>query len=133
LSEIWGLLNVTERSSALKAQIDKLKRMHFGRKSEQLGREIEKLEAQLEDVASGQGAADVRGALARATSSGARPKDALPKEALPAHLPREERVLEPEPIYPKCGSAETEALGSDVSQEHMSGLRSHHAAAERAI
>lgn len=112
-----GIVERDREIERLKAQIDKLKRMHFGRKSEQLGREIEKLETQLEDVASGQGAADVRCARARATSSGARPKDTLPKEALPAHLPREERVLEPDPICPKCGSADTQALGADVSEQ----------------
>ncbi|MCW3649167.1 transposase, partial [Burkholderia cenocepacia] len=42
----------------LKLLIDKLKRMHFGRKSEQLAREIEKLELRLEDLAAGSGVAD---------------------------------------------------------------------------
>jgi chromosome segregation ATPase len=37
----------------LKAQIDKLRRMQFGRKSEQLQRQIEALETQLEDLAAG--------------------------------------------------------------------------------
>jgi predicted RNase H-like nuclease (RuvC/YqgF family) len=34
----------------LKAQIDKLRRMYFGRKSEQLAKQIDRLEAQLEDL-----------------------------------------------------------------------------------
>ena len=48
----------------LKVQIDKLKRMHFGRKSEQLDRQLDQLETQLEDLATGQGVADVRRARA---------------------------------------------------------------------
>ncbi|WP_232478136.1 IS66 family transposase [Caballeronia calidae] len=39
----------------LKAQIDKLRRMHFGRKSEQVDRQIDRLETQLEDLAAGSG------------------------------------------------------------------------------
>jgi len=42
----------------LKAQIDKLRRMQFGRKSEQLQRQIETLETQLEDLAAGRGVVD---------------------------------------------------------------------------
>ena len=41
----------------LKAQIDKLRRMHFGRKSEQVDRQIDRLETQLEDLAAGSGVA----------------------------------------------------------------------------
>src|ERR1700758_5292546 len=71
----------------LKAQIDKLRRMHFGRKSEQLDRQINRLETQLEDLAADSGVADVRRARARASSSGV--SVGFPKEALPPHLPRE--------------------------------------------
>jgi transposase len=98
----------------LKVQIDKLKRMHFGRKSEQLDRQLDQLETQLEDLATGQGAADVRRARARSPSSGVSVQ--APKEALPAHLPREDRVLEPDSTCPKCGSA-MRALGEDVSEQ----------------
>jgi transposase len=98
----------------LKVQIDKLKRMHFGRKSEQLDRQLDQLETQLEDLATGQGAADVRRARARSPSSGISVQ--APKEALPPHLPREDRVLEPDSTCPKCGSA-MRALGEDVSEQ----------------
>jgi transposase len=94
----------------LKAQIDKLRRMHFGRKSEQWDR----LETQLENLAGEQGVADVQRARARAPSSGISSKP--PKEALPSHLPREERVLEPDALCPKCGSA-MRPLGEDLSEQ----------------
>jgi transposase len=98
----------------LKAQIDKLRRMHFGRKSEQVDRQIDRLETQLEDLAAGSGVADVRRARARASSSGASATSA--KEALPPHLPREDRVLEPDSICPKCDNA-MDLLGEDVSEQ----------------
>ena len=98
----------------LKAQIDKLRRMHFGRKSEQMERQLDQLETQLEDLSAGQGVADVRQARARAPSSGL--SVALPKEALPPHVPREERVLEPDSTCPHCGST-MKSLGEDVSEQ----------------
>ncbi|WP_063534147.1 IS66 family transposase [Burkholderia sp. MSMB1589WGS] len=98
----------------LKAQIDKLKRMQFGRKSEQLDREIARLETALEDLTGERGVADVR--RARQSSAGTPVGDASPKEALPPHLPREARVLDADAICPKCGSA-MQPLGEDVSEQ----------------
>ncbi|MCM3016116.1 transposase, partial [Bacillus subtilis] len=53
----------------LKAQIDKFKRMQFGRKSEQLDREVVRLETQLEDLTGGRGVADVRRARQSSAST----------------------------------------------------------------
>ncbi|AJY40599.1 zinc-finger binding domain of transposase IS66 family protein [Burkholderia humptydooensis] len=98
----------------LKVQIDKLKRMQFGRKSEQLDREAARLETQLDDVTGGRGVADVR--RARQSSARTPVSDASPKEALPPHLSREERVLDADATCPKCGSA-MQPLGEDVSEQ----------------
>jgi len=87
----------------LKAQIDKLRRMHFGRKSEQLDRQIARLETELEDLAAGRGVADVR--RARASTASTPGGDTSPKEALPPHLPREANALELNPGCPRCGNA----------------------------
>lgn len=96
----------------LKAQIDKFKRMQFGRKSEQLDRQIEQLETALEDLTGGRGVADVRHSRTSSASAG----QASSKEALPPHLPREERVLDAEPDCPKCGNA-MQSIGEDVSEQ----------------
>ncbi|SFT50626.1 zinc-finger binding domain of transposase IS66 [Paraburkholderia aspalathi] len=66
------------------------------------------------DLAAGSGVADVCRARARASSSGV--SAAAPKEAVPPHLPREERVLEPDSTCPKCNNA-MELLGEDVSEQ----------------
>lgn len=89
----------------LKAQIAQLKRMQFGRKSEKLNRQIDQLEARLEDVSGNRGAAD-----------GPVYRERHPREALPEHLPREEQILEPEAVCPACG-ATMEPLGEDVSEQ----------------
>jgi transposase len=99
----------------LKVQIDKLKRMQFGRKSEQLDRQIARLETELEDLCAGRGVADVR--RARASSASTPVGETSPKEALPPHLPREEHVLEPKLGCPECGSDDTQPLGEDVSEQ----------------
>lgn len=97
----------------LRAHIDKLKRMQFGRKSEQLDREITRLETQFENLTGERGVADVR----RARQSGASIVAGLsPKEALQPHLPREDSVLEADTTCPKCGSA-MQALGEDISEQ----------------
>lgn len=95
----------------LRAHIDKLRRMQFGRKSEQLDREITRLETQFENLTGERGVADVRRARQSGTNA---PTSTSPKEALPAHLPREDDVLEADTTCPKCGSA-MQPLGEDVS------------------
>src|ERR1700753_3332787 len=98
----------------LKAQIDKLKRMQFGRKSEQLDRQIGRLETELDELTGGRGVAEVRRARASGTNAPAR--TTASKEAVPPHMPREERVLEPDPFCPGCGNA-MQPLGEDVSEQ----------------
>jgi transposase len=103
----------------LKAQIDKLRRMQFGRKSEQLQRQIETLETQLEDLAAGRGVVDVQRAQAlgaNASTSNTTADEAASRQALPTHLPREDHVLEPESSCPDCGQP-MQALGEDSSEQ----------------
>ena len=102
----------------LKAQIAKLKRMQFGRKSEKLDRQIERLEAELDDLTAGRGAAEARDITAGRKDTGASTTstERATREALPEHLPREEQVLEPEPACPDCGEP-MQALGEDVSEQ----------------
>ena len=99
----------------LKAQIDKLKRMQFGRKSEKLDRQIAELETRLEDLTGSRGVAETREAQAGSRSRSDAPERAS-REALPDHLPREEHVLEPEPTCAECGG-QMQALGEDVSEQ----------------
>jgi len=103
----------------LKTQIDKLKRMQFGRKSEQLDRQIERLEARLDDLTTGRGVAEARN-MASARKSAAAPAsgagEQAAREALPKHLEREEHVLEPAPACPDCGG-DMQPLGEDVSEQ----------------
>jgi transposase len=95
----------------LKLQLAKLKRMQFGRKSEKLDRKIEQIETRLEDLLAEEGEAEEKQpelALARQKSV---------RQPLPDHLPREDRVLEPEEqACPACGG-NLKPLGEDVSEQ----------------
>ncbi|MBB5510873.1 transposase [Paraburkholderia sp. JPY681] len=108
-----------EVDEQLKAQIDKLRRMQFGRKSERLQRQIETLETQLEDLAAGRGVVDVQRAQARsanASTSNATTDEAASRQALPTHLPREDHVRKPESSCPHCGQP-MQVLGEDESEQ----------------
>ncbi len=76
----------------LKLQLAKLRRMQFGRKSEKLDRQIEQLETRLEDLLAEDSEHPVDAAVSEPTPTTPRPA----RQPLPAHLPREDRVLEPE-------------------------------------
>lgn len=95
----------------LKLQLAKLKRMQFGRKSEKIDRKIEQIETRLEDLMAEEGEAEER----ESAPAVARQKSV--RQPLPEHLPREERVLEPEEqSCPECGG-NLKPLGEDVSEQ----------------
>lgn len=98
----------------LKTQIDKLRRMYFGSQSEKLAQQIDKLEAQLEDLTAGRGTLEARSQRDR--TSEAPPERAPTREPLPPHLPREEIELAPDPGCPRC-AATMQRLGEDVSEQ----------------
>lgn len=96
----------------LKLQLARLKRMKFGRSSEQLDAQIAQLELSLEDLETN--AAAAASPEAPATTPSTRPA----RKPLPDHLPREAQVHEPATGVcncPQCGGA-LRALGEDVSE-----------------
>ncbi|MBP2154263.1 IS66 family transposase zinc-finger binding domain-containing protein [Erwinia rhapontici] len=92
----------------LQAQLAKLRRLYFGRSSEKAERQIVQLEHRLQAL------------LTEDNVQSARVDDpAVPPASrrLPAHLPREERCLEPhEPACPACGG-DLKPLCEDVSEQ----------------
>lgn len=95
----------------LKLQIARLRRMHFGRKSEKLDREIEQLEFQLEELQTEEGAAQAPAPLPKAT------RRASLRKPLPAHLPRQTETHVPDAAScPECGG-DLAYLGEDVSEQ----------------
>src|SRR6476660_8468248 len=97
----------------LKLQLAKLRRMQFGRKSEKLDRQIEQLETRLEDLLAEEGEPPDSAAVSEPAAT----RQRSVRQPLPAHLPREERVLEPaEQACAACGGR-LKPLGEDVSEQ----------------
>jgi transposase len=96
----------------LKLQLARLKRMKFGRSSEQLDSQIEQLELSLEELEAS--AASVAPTRAAASEPASKPV----RKPLPEHLPRKPHVHEPPTgacNCPDCGGA-LRTLGEDVSE-----------------
>ncbi len=97
----------------LKLLVLKLKRMHFGVKSEKLNGDIEQLELRLEELEANQAAIDPLPAQV-ATAVVAPKKPA--RRPLPPELPREIETLAPkQEACPDCGG-KLRPLGEDVSE-----------------
>jgi transposase len=96
----------------LKLQLARLKRMKFGRSSEQLDAQIAQLEFSLEEL-------EANAAAAPVPETPIEPKDSRPvRKPLPAHLPRESKVHEPAGgncHCPQCGGT-LRKLGEDSSE-----------------
>jgi len=96
----------------LKLQLARLKKMKFGRSSEQLDAQIAQLEFSLEELEANAAAAAPPKAPAHA------PESRSARKPLPDHLPREPHVHEPTTgscHCPECGGA-LRALGEDSSE-----------------
>jgi len=113
------LLSHKAQIEHLQLLIAKLRRMQFGRSSEKIGRRIEQLELQLEELE----AAAAPEPVAEPASSPTVGIDSVPEDRaparrrkLPSHLPRETRTHPPkEESCAKCGGA-FRKLGEDVSE-----------------
>ena len=102
----------------LRFQIAKLRRMHFGRSSERITRQIEQLEFQLEELETSE-AEDVARAEANEPEAPARARAKPKRKPLPDHLPRQEVLHQPAGdgacICPGCGGGMGK-LGEDVTE-----------------
>ena len=103
------LLSNSLQIEQLKLELAKLRRMQFGRSSEQLDEKIAQLELTLEDL-------EVRAAAAPPAVAAVLPERVKPvRRPLPESLPRETYIHAPAGECPECGSA-MNALGEDVAE-----------------
>lgn len=98
---------------ALKLQLAKLRRMQFGKRSEQREHEIEQLELWVEELETVEAEHARVPSAVPAPNGAAQPKS---RRAFPAHLPRETNVIAPQATgCPDCGGA-LNHLGDDVCE-----------------
>jgi transposase len=98
----------------MKLQLAQLKRMKFGRSSEQLDAQIAQLELSLEELEANAAEAPIAAASTAPASTVIKPT----RQALPADLPRESHRHEPNTgtcNCPQCGGM-LRAIGEDVSE-----------------
>ncbi len=101
----------------LKLQIARLRRMQFGRSSEQLSEQISQLELKLEELETQEAT------LPPSTSPTSAARKKSVRRPLPAHLPREQHIHEPQSVCscPACGGA-MRPLGEDIAEMLEYGL-----------
>jgi transposase len=115
VAERGARLDLAEEVARLTAIVDAFKRAMFGRRSEkldpgQLELALEDAEQEIAEDRAGQDAADA--ALKRARGQRRRAN----RGALPKHLPRVERVIEPESLDCPCCGGGLHRVGEDVSE-----------------
>jgi transposase len=106
----------TTEIESLKLLILKLKRMHFGPRSEKYAHEIQQLELRLEDLETNQAAAEPPPTMSATVAL----KQTAPlkpvRRPLPAELPRETETIAPaQQACPDCGGT-LRKLGEDVAE-----------------
>src|SRR5918992_84512 len=113
-----ALADSEEARRRLEAILTDLRRERFGAKSEKLSRD--QFSLALEDVELAQGvleaAQEKAAAILKGKAGGRRAAPRRNRGRLPAHLPRVERIIEPESTLCPCGCGEMTKIGEDVSE-----------------
>ena len=114
-----ALADAQESQRRLESIVSELRREKFGAKSEKL--DPDQFNLPLEDVEVAQGVLEAAQERARQALKGGTDQDCPPKRNrghLPKHLPRIERVIEPETTSCPCGCGcgEMAKIGEDVSE-----------------
>jgi transposase len=99
----------------LQLTIAKMKREHFGPRSERSQRLLDQLELQLEELVAAAGEDEVKAEPARTPVEGFTRRQAT-RRSFPAHLPRK-RIIYPAPTTcPCCGGGKLSKIGEDVTE-----------------
>ena len=112
------LANAEAMIAALRLEIEKLRRVPYGTRSERKVRLLDQLELQLEELEAtateGDLAAEALGA--RPVAAPARERRRAVRKPFPAHLPRERIVVAAPVCCEACGSGRIVKLGEDVTE-----------------
>jgi transposase len=104
----------------LKLQIEKMRREHFGSRSERTARLIDQMELQLEELETSASeddlAAERAAAKAGTTQVSAFVRKHPARKPFPDHLPRECVVVPPPSVCACCGGSRLAKLGEDVTE-----------------
>jgi transposase len=106
--------SLSTQNSSLKNQLTLLKAKRFGKSSEKLDKQIADLELRIEEEEEKNCNEVINNNLTEEAKSKekAKPK----RQPLPGHLPRVDKILNPDPICPECGSKEFRKISDDTSE-----------------
>jgi transposase len=107
--------SLSDKIESLKNQLALLKAKRFGKSSEKLDKEIADLELKIEEEEE-KNCNQVIDANDANKSDQTKEKNQPKRLPLPPHLPRIDKILNPNPICPKCGSEEFHKISDDISE-----------------
>ncbi|MGO9543611.1 MAG: IS66 family transposase [Rhodomicrobium sp.] len=102
----------------LKLEIEKLRRLAFGVRSERKARLLEQMELELEELetAAAEDELKARKAAAQTQTVQSFERKRPSRKPFPEHLPRERVVIPAPACCPSCGSAKLSKLGEDITE-----------------
>lgn len=109
------IANLSDEVKSLKNQLALLKAKRFGKSSEKLDKQIADLELKIEEEEESNCNKVIEDNLEE-ESNNEKEKNKPKRNPLPSHLPREERVINPDPICPDCGSEDFHKISDDISE-----------------
>jgi transposase len=107
--------NLSAENSSLKNQLALLKAKRFGKSSEKLDKQIADLELRIEEEEEENCNKVIEDNLEE-ESDNKKEKNKPKRQPLPSHLPREEKILNPDPICPDCGGEDFHKISDDISE-----------------
>lgn len=106
---------LTENLS-LKNQLALLKAKRFGKSSEKLDKQIADLELKIEEEEENNCNQVIDDSLEEIESDNKKEKNKPKRNPLPEHLPRVEKIINPDPVCPDCGSDDFHKISDDISE-----------------
>jgi transposase len=109
------ITDLSAENSSLKNQLALLKAKRFGKSSEKLDKQIAELELKIEEEEE-KNCHEIIAANLEEESSNQKEKNKPKRLPLPDHLPRVDKIIDPNPICPECGSDDFRKISDDISQ-----------------
>lgn len=110
-------LSLKDQLKSLKNQLALLKAKRFCKSSEKLDKQISDLELKIEEEEENNCNKIIKNNLEDFKSDkNDKEKNKPKRNPLPDHLPREEKILNPDPICPECGSNNLRKISDDISE-----------------
>lgn len=114
------VINLSDQVKSLKNQLALLKAKRFGKSSEKLDKQIADLELKIEEEEENNCNKIIENNLEDSKSDkndNKKEEENKPKrKPLPDHLPREEKILNPDTTCPNCGSNELRKISDDIAE-----------------